>query len=159
MKEILLFTDGSVDTKSNIGYGAYLFVSDFNSELETLKTQVKIHCFNDTSSTKLELQILLRALTDIELKNCRLNVYTDSQNILSLPDRRQKFEEKDYLTAKNKTIRNHLLYKEFFKTIDRLDVKFFKIKGHKASRDKTEIEQLFTLVDRASRNALRASKQ
>ncbi len=85
MDELKLFTDGSVDTQSDIGYGAYLVVSEHGLSLDTLRTRVKVRRFENTSSTKLELQTLLWALSDIHTLGSRVIVYTDSQNIMGLP--------------------------------------------------------------------------
>ena len=38
---------------------------------------------------------------------------------------------------------------------DQLDCELVKVRGHQASNQKDDIDKLFTLVDRASRNALR----
>ena len=82
MDKLMLFTDGSVNTQSNIGYGAYLAVSEYGLSLESLKKCVKVKRFEYTSSTKLELQTLLWALSDIQALESKLIIYTDSQNIL-----------------------------------------------------------------------------
>jgi hypothetical protein len=50
---------------------------------------------------------------------------------------------------------NHDLYREFFRVIDELDCEFVKVTGHQPTRKKDKIHRLFTLVDRASRKALR----
>jgi ribonuclease HI len=156
MDELMLFTDGSVNTKSKTGYGAYLAVSDFGLPIDLLKKRVKVRRFENTSSTKLELQTLLWALGDIQALGNKVIVYTDSQNILSLQSRRGRFEQNDYRSSNNKQIKNHKLYKKFYSIIDKLDCDFFKVRGHKVSSGKDDIDRLFTLVDRASRNALRA---
>ena len=59
MDELMLFTDGSLNTQSNIGYGAYLTVFDRELSLDALKKCIKVKRFEHTSSTKLELQTLL----------------------------------------------------------------------------------------------------
>ena len=46
-------------------------------------------------------------------------------------------------------------YRDFFKITEELDCKFLKVRGHQVSNQKDDIDRLFTLVDRASRNALR----
>ena len=151
----MLFTDGSVNAQSKIGYGAYLVVSESGLSLDLLRKQVKVKKFEETSSTKLELQTLLWALSDIPASGRKIILYTDSQNIMGLPRRRTRFEENDYRSAKNELLKNHELYKEFFRVIDELECDFVKVRGHKVSNQKDEVDQLFTLVDRASRNALR----
>ncbi len=59
------------------------------------------------------------------------------------------------MSRSNKRIINHELYKEFYKITDLLDCEFVKVKGHKRQETKDEIDKIFTLVDKASRNALR----
>jgi ribonuclease HI len=155
MDELMLFADGSVNTCSNIGYGAYLVVPEIGFSLDSLKTNIKVKRFEDTSSTKLELQTLLWALCDIQALASRVIVYTDSQNIIGLRERRDRLEQNDYRSKKNKRLKNYKLYQEFYRMIDRLECEFVKVRGHKASNQKDDIEKLFTLVDRASRIALR----
>ena len=155
MDELMLLTDGSVDTQSNIGYGAYLAVSERGLSLDSLRTRVKVRRFEHTSSTKLELQTLLWALNDIQASGRKVIVYTDSQNIMGLQGRRDRFEQNDYRSKKNKRLNNYELYQEFYRMTDQLDCEFIKVRGHKVSNQKDDIDRFFTLVDRASRKALR----
>ncbi len=156
MNGLMLFTDGSVNTKSKIGYGAYLIVTEDELSTESLKTQVNIKRFENTSSVKLELETLLWALNENDFSENKLKVYTDSQNIISLLGRRDRLERNNYQSKKNKLIRNYQLYQEFYKLIDMItDCRFIKVHGHKRSIQKDDIDQIFSIVDRASRNALR----
>ncbi len=155
----MIFTDGSVNTHSNIGYGAYLAVSERGLSLDSLRPRVKVRRFEDTSSTKLELQTLLWALSDIQALGRRVIVYTDSQNIMGLQGRRDRLEQNDYRSKKNKRLSNYELYQEFYRMTDQLDCEFVKLRGHQASNQKDDIDRLFTLVDRASRNALRGDNR
>jgi ribonuclease HI len=159
MDELILLTDGSVNTQSNIGYGAYLAVSERGLSLDWLKTWVKVRRFEHTSSTKLELQTLLWALNDIQALGSQVIVYTDSQNIMGLPGRRDRFEQNDYRSKKNKRLSNYKLYQEFYRMTALLDCELVKVHGHQASHQKDDIARLFTLVDRASRNALRGDNR
>jgi ribonuclease HI len=155
MTDIKLFTDGSVNPQAKIGYGAYLLVSQMNTPKELLEQSIKTYCFTNTSSTKLELQTLLWALKEIQTTQVPLTIYTDSQNTITLLNRRQGFEAKGYLTSKGKLIANHELYKEFYTLTDKLDCSFVKLEGHKREEDRDELDEIFVLVDRASREALR----
>jgi len=155
----MLLTDGSVNTQSKIGYGAYLAVSDRGLSLDSLRACVKVRRFKHTSSTKLELQTLLWALSDIQTLGSRVIVYTDSQNIMGLRGRRDRFEQNDYRSKKNKRLNNYELYQEFYRMTDRLDCEFVKVRGHQVSNQKDDIDKLFTLVDRASRKALRGDNR
>jgi len=151
----MLFTDGSVDTQSKIGYGAYLSVSEHGLSLDSLRECVKVRRFEHTSSTKLELQTLLWALKDIQTLESKVTVYTDSQNIMGLPVRRERFEQNSYRSKKGRLLNNYELYQEFYRMTDQLKCRFVKVRGHQVSSQKDDIDRLFTLVDRASRNALR----
>lgn len=155
MNKLILFTDGSVDTQSKIGFGAYLFVEKLESSIEVLKKRVKVKRFENTSSTKLELQILLWALKEISEPMQKVTVYSDSQNIIGLPGRRARFEQNDYRSKKNEHLKNYKLYREFYQITDKLNIDLVKVNGHQPSYRKDEIDKIFTIVDRASRNALR----
>ncbi|MEO1882611.1 MAG: RNase H family protein [Methyloprofundus sp.] len=151
----MLFTDGSVNTHSKIGYGAYLAVFDRKLSLESLKTKVKVKRVEQTSSTKLELQTLLWALSDIQTLGCHVVVYTDSQNIIGLPSRRERLEAREYYSKNNKRLNNYELYEDFYRISDQIDFELVKVRGHQVTSQKNEIDKLFTLVDRAARSALR----
>jgi ribonuclease HI len=150
MTPLMLFTDGSVHPPSRIGYGAYLAMTDSSTDHEP---QVKR--FENTSSSQLEIETLIWALHSLQPES--VTVYTDSQNIIGLPGRRSRFEERGYLTQQNKPVRHADLYREFFRLTDQIDCTFVKVKGHQPSHQKTEIDHLFSLVDRASRQALRSN--
>ncbi len=154
-EKIYLFTDGSVNPQSGIGYGAYLLVDKLEYLSTELEKNILLKKFDNTSSTQLELETLLWALDNTSLKNFKIVIYTDCQNIIGLQARRERFEKNNYITSKGKQIKNHQLYREFFKRLDSLDCEFVKIKGHKRASIKNEIDEIFTLVDRATRKALR----
>ncbi len=145
-----LFTDGSVNPQHRLGFGAYLSVSDKNEV-----SQVRIKQFNDTSSTQLELETLLWAMEDISVQT-DIIIYTDCQNILSLPSRREGLEQRNYFSKTGMPIKHTLLYQKFFILCDKHKCSFIKVKGHKKSHLKDEADRLFTLVDKASREALRS---
>jgi ribonuclease HI len=156
MNSIKLFTDSSVNPQEKIGFGAYLKTTDESVPLLEMKKNIKTKRFEDTSSTKLELQTLLWALDEIKNdSNPLIEIYTDCQNIIGLENRRKKLESNDYKSSKGRLMNNHDLYKLFFEKIDKLNLVFIKVKGHKKSSLKDEIDNIFNLVDKASRNALR----
>ena len=107
--KILLFTDGSVNSKLRVGYGAYLA---FSENQQSRSSRIKLKLFADTSSSKLELQTLLWALSEICAPE--VNLYTDSQNIIGLTSRRKKLEENDYYAKNGKLLKNHELYKQLY---------------------------------------------
>ena len=155
MKEWALYIDGSVDTKSKTGFGAYLLI-DATAPNTDYQNRIEVKQFDFTSSTKLELQNILWALSQIGASGGSLVVYTDSQNLVQLPVRRSALEENNFKSKKGSQLRNHELYREFFKGMDRFDCQLVKVKGHKRNSEKDANDKIFTFVDRAARKALRA---
>ena len=155
MKNLLLFTDGSVHAQLKIGFGAYLLVTDAALPIEVLKSKVTTKRFDQTSSTKLEIQTLLWAINAIPPTNQSIIIYTDSQNIIGLPARRKRLEANNYRNAKNKLLRNTELYQAFYQLLDRLHFELVKVKGHLPTKEKDGTARLFSLVDTAARRALR----
>ena len=155
MKKIKLFTDSSVNPQEKVGFGAYLLLKENNISFEDMKKDIKTKRFEDTSSTKLELQTLLWSLEEINDKDVIIEIYTDCQNIIGLQDRRERLEKNNFHSSSGKLMNNHELYKEFFEKLDELNLTFIKVKGHKKNSLKDEIDTIFNLVDKASRNALR----
>ena len=81
---LLMFTDGSVNTLSNIGFGACLILSGDETGVphSELNKRIEVKQITGTSSTKLELQTLLWALEELLPKSAkRVTIYTDSQNL------------------------------------------------------------------------------
>lgn len=155
---LFLFTDGSVNQNLKFGFGAYLVVNESDIKIENQELLVKTRRFEDTSSVKLELQTLLWALSEIADFEGKIILYTDSQNITGLPERRTGLEKNDFLSKKNNPLNNSELYLEFFKLTDKLDIEIRKVEGHKKSGLKNDIDRLFTIVDKAARKAVRLEK-
>ncbi len=156
---ILLFTDASVNPITNMGYGAYLILDADKLFAHIRVEDIKTKRFENTSSTKLELETLLWALSQIDLENSSITIYTDCQNIIGLRERREGFQKSGYLSRTNKLIKNHALYKEFYESIDKIQSNFIKVKGHRKKSSKDVIDTIFTLVDKASRAALRKENE
>jgi ribonuclease HI len=152
---LFLFTDGSVNTKINFGYGAYLAVTETEIQPGIPEQLVKVKRFEETSSVKLELQTMLWALNETRNFIGKIILYTDSQNIIGLPGRRERLEKNDFRSKQNRRIANWELYKEFYQLTDKLNFELLKVTGHKRTSSKDNIDRLFTIVDRASRKAVR----
>ena len=75
--------------------------------------------------------------------------------LVGLPGRRARLEQNDYCSNKNRRLNNYELYQEFYRLTDRLDFELVKVRGHQVAKQKDAFDRLFTLVDRASRKALR----
>ena len=174
MPHLHLFTDGSLHPQSNFGVGAYLLVSDINAPIGSPHERVKLKQFDNTSPTKLELQALLWGVDAVNAKELGedliLTIYTDSQNIITLPARQARLESNNYISRNHKPLANAELYKAFYRltgdetrsltscnsnTCTSNKYIFVKVKGHKISSEKDKIDQLFSMVDQAARRGLR----
>ena len=151
---VFLFTDGSVNPQHGVGFGVYIAFMQEPDTIDELRECIKIKKFKNTSSTRLELQTLLWALSEISANE--VTSFTDSQNIVGLLARKDRLVENNYCSKSGKRISNHELYKEFFEYTEKFNIQFHHIQGHKPSRIKHRLDEIFTLVDRASRNALRS---
>jgi ribonuclease HI len=84
-----------------------------------------------------------------------VTIYTDSQNIINLPNRQARLERSNYFSSKNKRLNDYELYQQFYHLTSKLDCRLVKVIGHRNSSSKDQIDKLFALVDKASRKALR----
>jgi ribonuclease HI len=78
---------------------------------------------------------------------------------MGMQARRDRLKQTDYRSKNNRRLNNYELYQEFYRITDPLDCEFFKVRGHQGSNQKDDIDRLFTLVDRASRKALRGDNR
>jgi len=151
---LFLLTDGSVSPQCGVGFGAYVAFTEAPENINDLGDLIEVKRFENTSSTKLELQTLLWALSEISERE--VIAYTDSQNIIGLLARKDRLVENQYYSKNGRRIRNHELYKEFYASTENFDIQFQRLSGHRPSRGKQRIDRIFSLVDRAARNALRS---
>lgn len=152
---LIIFTDGSVDPLLKVGVGACLIISERDLSTGSFENKVELSRFENTSSTRLELQTLIWAFGKIDKGTRQIVVYTDAQNIVNLPQRLPHLERKGYRNRKNNLLRNHDLYIQFSEIMNSFNCHFIKVKGHLRDQEKNEVDRLFSLVDRASRKALK----
>ena len=134
-----------------------MWVDDLGETLELLKASIQLKAFERVTSTELELQTLLWALKSLGKPKTDLFVYTDSQNIVSLIDRRRRLEENGFRNASGASLKQAQLYKGFYQLLDDLKFKVIKVRGHSPSGSKSKIERIFSLLDRRTRRELRWS--
>ena len=164
MKDFALFTDASVNPLLKIGVGACLVlpVSFLNVpfpgiEKSGITGRITLRRFEDTSSTKLEIETVLWALGEQgkQLKG-RLNLYTDSQCIAGLLKRKPRLLGRDFLSRKtNLPLRNAPLYRRFYAFHDELVFKVMKVDGHSKTASRDTAHRIFSIVDREARRALK----
>ena len=164
MKDFALFTDASVNPILKIGVGACLvlpasFLNVPFPEIETneITRQIVFRRFEDTSSTKLELETVLWALGEQRKRSKgRLNLYTDSQCISGLLKRKSGLQGRDFLSRKtNLPLRNAPLYRQFYAFHDKLAFKIIQVDGHSKASVRNTAHRIFSIVDREARKALK----
>ena len=155
MPELHLFIDGSVDPRSKIGFGACLLLTSLPLTSAGLQDRVRTRRFTGTSSTRLELQTLLWALQELPPSTHPLHIHTDSRNVAGLLARKERLRRQDFCARSGKPLNNAQLYRELYQLIEARDCTFVKQIGHQPAIRKNLLDQLFSLVDRAARQALR----
>jgi len=162
MNDIALFTDVSLNPGRKLGVGACLVLpASLLIEKSEVADRVKVRRFEDTSSTKLEIQTVLWALE--EYRNGpempgpgKLYLYSDSQCVSGLLKRRPGLFAGDFLSKRSKRpLRNSTLYRAFYEFHDELGFEVIKVRGHSRTRPNDSAHRIFSFVDKEARKALR----
>jgi predicted GIY-YIG superfamily endonuclease/ribonuclease HI len=162
MNEIALFTDVSLNPELKLGVGAYLALpASLLIERSEVVDRLKVRRFEDTSSTKLEIQTVLWALEEYRngsriLEPGKLYLYSDSQCVSGLLKRRPGLFAGGFLSkSTNRPLRNSPLYRAFYEFHDELGFEVIKVEGHSRSRSHDSVHRIFSFVDKEARKALR----
>ncbi len=135
--------------------GGYLLLESVEAVSDSLSERIRLKAFSDVSSTELELRTLTWALSDLGAPIEGLRVYTDSQNILGLVDRRERLERNEFSSRSGERLKHAALYQEFYALLDDMGFEVSNVKGHRPSKDRSDLEKAFSLVDRLTRRELR----
>ena len=168
MRSVAFFTDVSLNPGLKLGVGAYLAlpassleVSARNIERSEVVELLKVRRFEDTSSTKLEVQTVLWMLEDYqyEMKVSglkKLQIYSDSQCVSGLLRRRDRLVADGFLSRRtNSPLRNASLYHRFYDLHDELQFETVKVRGHSRLCCQDTIHRIFSFVDRETRLVLK----
>ncbi len=168
MKNYSLFTDASVGPKLKVGVGGHIIVPE--SFLRNPPNLIKVseldkilvlRRFEDTSSTKLEVQTVLWALEEyctgpIISGPGKLHIYSDSQCVEGLLSRRARLESSGFHSrGGNRLLRNAPLYGRYYEFHDRLKFDVTKVAGHTRSRSRNTVQRIFSFLDQKVRKALK----
>ena len=149
-----LFTDCSVSSKFGLGVCAYLSVQDLGTPAESISERIRFNTFEGVTSTELELRTLLWALEECRGTARKATIFTDSQNIVGLPKRRDRLEKSNFQNGSGDRLKLADLYEEFFQRADDYAFDVYKIKGHTRKSERSDSEQLFSFLDRSVRREL-----
>jgi len=113
--------------------------------------------FEDTSSTRLEIQTVLWALSENRQKpQGSLTIYSDSQCISGLLKRKSNLMAGGFLSKKtNRLLGNASLYRAFYEFHDEMGFRIVKVGGHSVSGVRDPAHRIFSLVDKEARKALK----
>jgi ribonuclease HI len=164
IKDFALFTDVSVSPSLKLGVGAYVMIpalfleaSSGIIEISNIPELIKLRRFEGTSSTRLELQTVLWALTENhrELQGS-LTIYSDSQCVSGLLKRKSRLMAGGFLSNKtNLQLGNASFYRTFYEFHDKLCFQVIKVDGHSGSRAYDIAHRIFSFVDKEARKALK----
>ena len=137
-EDFAIFTDVSVSPGLKLGVGAYVripasFLEAFAGRPK-ITGMLKVRRFEGTSSTRLELQTVLWALTENRQgPHGSLTIYSDSQCVSGLLKRKPRLLAGGFLSKKtNRQLGNASLYRTFYEFHDELG--FHIIKDRKSTR-------------------------
>lgn len=162
-----LFTDASLNPQQKYGVGAYLAVPlsylelpPDNIDRTEIAARLVRRSVADTSSTKLEVQTVIWALEEYQQglqrpKSGKLRVYTDSQAVAGLLERRVALEGRGFLSQRTGQLLAHAdLYRCFYALADALCFEVIKVAGHSRTQTHDTVQRIFSCVDREVRKAL-----
>ncbi len=155
MTPLTLLTDGSVHPPTGIGFAAYFACRADEQPYLPAVEDIVIKRFGATTAARLELSALLWALAEIGDEANHATVYTDSQTIAGLLNRRTRLEQSEFKSKAGRPLNHHDLYREFYAAWDRGRFNVIKVEGHPRAHRASHLQQIFARVDQAARRALR----
>ncbi len=168
MNQLAIFTDVSINPQLKTGIGACLVLPlqalETGPEMidrDDISRKVSFRKFENTSSTKLEIETVLWALDKFVesavVAPKRLVLFTDSQCIAGLTSRRGKLEASGFTGRSSGSELHHAtLYRRFYELQDKYGFEIVKVTGHLRSADHDTIHRVFSIVDRSVRRELKS---
>jgi len=147
---IKIYTDGSCHTQLRIGAWAALLLLD--SEKIILSGVQE-----DTTHNHMELLAVIKSIEYLNehfISFDQLEVYTDSQYVAGINDRREKLKGNNFITKSGNTIQNDDLIKKLILQIETNTITFVKVKAHQKA---ITIHNYNREVDKIVRAVLRES--
>lgn len=128
---INVYTDGSCHSQHLLGAWASII---FIGEEKTIKTGEE----SDTTHNRMELLAVINAiehLKEINLTANVINIYSDSQYVVNLMQRKEKLKKKQFITNKGTPVQNIDLVQRLLNQIELYNLNFIKVKAHQKGGD------------------------
>lgn len=121
-----IYTDGSCDTQS--GQGAWVAIILADGQKVVLSGRIP-----DTTHNRMELSAVIEGITYVQnnFKGIQhLHIYSDSQYVTGLTERKDKLSKANFITSKGTALRNADLVKELYVLGAQIQLTFTKVKAH-----------------------------
>ncbi len=145
---VTCYTDGSYNKDFKVG--AWVAIIFYDNDKTILKRKV----FN-TNHNRLELIATIEAIKYIGKhigKDKLIKIYSDSQYVTMVPQRKARLKLNKFKTAKGKNIQNVDLIIKFINLLETLDIELIKVKAHQKKGNTANYNHE---VDKLSRKIVR----
>jgi len=145
---ISIYTDGSCHTQHRVGgWAAILLIGVHEIVLKGSE--------RETTHNRMELQAVIKAfdyLEELSLKETEIRVYSDSQYVVRIRERKEKLKANEFMTKSGNVIQNKDLVLTLISYIESLNIQFIKVKAHQR---KTDVRNINREVDMIARKIVR----
>ncbi|MEA3495660.1 MAG: ribonuclease H [Bacteroidota bacterium] len=139
-----IYTDGSCNTELKIGAWAAIIL--YGSEKIVLTAKEK-----NTTNNRMELLSVIDAIKFLKNKFEKIElikIFSDSQYVVRICERKERLKNNNFLTKKGKDIRNVDLVKELIVIIESMNIDFIKVKAHQKKSDKKNYNRDVDMLSR-----------
>ena len=147
-----IYCDGSCHVQKRFGaWAALIYIENDVYKISDVA--------RDTTNQAMELTAVLTAFGFIEKRNIKpekISVFTDSQYVCRLPERRNVLEERNFCNRRGDKLPNWHLVKKFYTYLDKFDIEFHKITAHLPPGTSPESDRL-RIVDKMARKLVRTA--
>jgi ribonuclease HI len=162
--ELNIYTDASFNKTKEIAVVGFLIFTN-SSEHKNNDTQAAIYqerIIQEKNNIRSELRGFIFALEFLKdnpgwnQKEMSINIYNDCQNITNLMSRRNRLEEKSFMSIRSgKLLENADLYKIFYQLNEIFNPNIIWVKGHTPEKNRTFVNENFSYLDKLVRKKLR----
>ncbi len=145
-----LYCDGSCHVKKRLGaWAAFIYIED---EMHEISGVVR-----DTTNQAMELTAVISSIQFLVGKNLtpeKITVFTDSQYVCRLPERRKMLEGRNFGNRRGEKLPNWRLVIKLYTFLEKYEIEFRKIAAHQPAGKSPESDRL-RAVDKLARQLVR----